>query len=178
MKLVVVAAFVALNAVGFLAYRELHAPDAAASSLPTSKHEAAETLSREPGTSQAKPVAPPVAAQPTPEPDAAPAISAQPIVPDHTDSPTGETTTPTPERNVQPTRVKRPAHRRAEVAAPTAKPAPIAKPAAVTKPAVVASQPAAESKPAAETKPAETKPADKPKDKVLEMDANPYKRGE
>jgi predicted small lipoprotein YifL len=37
----------------------------------------------------------------------------------------------------------------------------------------------AESKPAVESKPpVETKPADKVKDKVLEMEANPYKRGE
>jgi hypothetical protein len=179
MKLVVVAAFVVLNAVSFLVYRAAYSPDAAASSLMTSKHHAADNLSRDEGASQAKlatPDEPAVAAEPTSEPSVgAQAIAAeQPSVPEHTNSPTEEiTSTPRGQR----TRVKQPVRKHADET--PAKPAVAAKPAsdkpAETKPV--------ESKPAAETKaPVETKPADKAKDKakdsILEMEANPYKRGE
>jgi len=176
MKLVVVAAFVVLNTVSFLVYRAAYAPDAAASSLLTSKHHAADNLSREDGASQAKvatPDEPAVAAEPTSEPHvAAPEIAAErPSVPAHTNSPTEETTPPA---RTQRTRVKQAVRKHADET--PAKPAVIAKPAE-SKPAE--SKPAVESKPAAESKPpVETKPADKVKDKVLEMEANPYKRGE
>jgi len=178
MKTVVVAAFVMMNAVGFLAYRAFHSPDAVASSLPTSKHEPADTVSRHADASQAKPVDPPVAAQPTPGPHVVtPAVSAQPTVPENTNSPTEEATQPAHETAVQRTRVKRPVRKHTDDA--PAKPAAIAKPAVDTKPAVE-TKAGVETKPAAETKPAETKPADKPKDKssILDMEANPYKRGE
>ena len=176
MKLVVVAAFVVLNAVGFLVYRAAYSPDAAASSLLTSKHHAADNLSRDEDESQAKVATPDkaaVAAEPTSEPSAAAhAIAAeQPTVAERTNSPTEETTSPV---RAQRTRVKQPVHRHGDET--PAKPAVAAKPAA-DKPAETKA--AVESKPAAETKPpVETKPADKAKDKVLEMEANPYKRGE
>ena len=109
MKTVVVAAFVMMDAVGFLAYRAFHSPDAVASSLPTSKHEPADTVSRHADASQAKPVDPPVAAQPTPEPHVVtPAVPAQPTVPENTNSPREEATQPAHETAVQRTRVKRP----------------------------------------------------------------------
>lgn len=175
MKLVVVAAFVVVNAVGFLVYRAAYSPDAAAGSLMTSKHQAADNLSRDEGVSQAKvatPDKPAVAAEVTSEPHvAAPAISAeQPSVVENTNSPTEETTSSTRTR----TRVKQPVRKRVEDA--PAKPAVVAKPVETAKPAETTKP--AESKPPVETKPAETKPADKAKDKVLEMEANPYKRGE
>lgn len=177
MKLVVVAAFVVLNAVSFLVYRAAYSPDAAASSLLTSKHHAADNLSRDEGASQAKvatPDKPAVAAEPTSEPSTAEheIPAEQPSVADRTNSPREETTSPV---RVQHTRVKQPVHKRAEETP--------AKPAVATKAAAgdrsAETKPAVESKPAAETKPpVETKPADKAKDKVLEMEANPYKRGE
>jgi hypothetical protein len=165
-SLVVVVAFVVMNAVGFVAYRASYAPDASASRLPTSKHEAADTLSRESGASQAKvatPAEPSVAVQPTPEQHvAAPQITAQESVAEHTNSPTEETP------RVQRTRVKQVARKHGEEAP--------AKPTVETKP--VETKAAVETK-AVESKPTvETKPADKAKDKVLEMEANPYKRGE
>jgi hypothetical protein len=175
MKLVVVAAFVVMNAVGFLVYRASYTPDAAASSLPTSKPEAVDNLSRDEGASQVKvedPSRPPVAARPTSEPHVtAPAISAEESVPAHTNSPTGEAAQrDTPEQ--QRARVKHPVRKRVEET-----PAPAAKAVATTKPAET--KPAPETKPVAETKPpVETKSSDKTKDKVLEMEANPYKRGE
>jgi hypothetical protein len=180
MKLVVVAAFVVLNAVSFLVYRAAYSPDAAASSLLTSKHHAADNLSRDEGESQAKlatPDAPAVAAEPTSEPSAgADAIAAeQPSVAERTNSPTEETTSAP---RAQRTRVKQPARKHVEETP--------AKPAVATKPAAdktAETKAAVESKPAAETKaPIETKSADKAKDKakdsILEMEANPYKRGE
>jgi hypothetical protein len=179
MKLVVVAAFVVLNAVSFLVYRAAYSPDAAASSLLTSKHHAADNLSRDEGTSQAKlatPDAPAIAAEPTSEPSAAAhAISVeQPSVVEHTHSPTEETTS---SAHTPRTRVKQPA--RKHVDETPAKPA-VAKPAtdktAETKPAVE-SKPAGETKPAVEPKAAD-KSRDKAKDSILEMEANPYKRGE
>ncbi len=174
MKLVVVAAFVVLNAVSFLVYRAAYSPDAAASSLLTSKHHAADNLSRDEGASQAKlatPDAPALAAEPTSEPSAgAHAIVEQPDVAEHTHSPTEETTSPV---HTPRTRVKQPV--RKHVDETPAKPA-VAKPAADK---LAETKPGVESKPAAETKPpVETKAKDKAKDSILEMEANPYKRGE
>jgi hypothetical protein len=101
--------------------------------------------------------------QPTPEQHvAAPQITAQESVAEHTNSSTEETP------RVQRTRVKQVARKHGEEAP--------AKPTVETKP--VETKAAVETK-AVESKPTvETKPADKAKDKVLEMEANPYKRGE
>lgn len=170
-SLLVVAAFVLLNAVGFFAYRAVYAVDAAASSLSTSRPEGADTLARDAGASQAKlktAAEPPVAAQPTSEPDvAAPEISAQPTVTENTNSPTENVEPPARATPVERKNVKPPLRKRIDDA-----PVPVTKPAAIAKPAI-------DDKPAVESKPAvETKAADKAKDKVFEMEANPYKRGE
>ena len=178
MKLVVVAAFVMLNAVSFLVYRACLCPRCRSSSLLTSKHHAADNLSRDAGASQAKVATPDtaaVAAEPTSEPQRCRTadLCEQPTVPERYEFSDGRSHIARA-RAVQRTRVKQPAHRHVDET--PAKSAVGAKPAADK---LAETKPAVESKPAAETKPpVETKPADKAKDKVLEMEANPYKRGE
>lgn len=166
-SLAVVATFVVLNAVGFVAYRASYAPDAAASRLPTSKRETADTLSRQSGSSQAKVATPSVAAPTTSEPVA---NSEQSSVVEHTNSPTADVPVSTHEGTVQHTRVKQPVRKRVEETPVKV----VAKPAADDK--AVESKPVADAKSTVETKPAADKAKDK--DKVLEMEANPYKRGE
>jgi hypothetical protein len=153
----VVAAFVVLNASGFVVYRELHTTDASAGNPAAAPPANQETLARPPVASQPKPIAPEktVVVEPeTPPPiDASSTDNSKNTVSEHTKSPVDVPSVHSP-------KPLPPRPRAAEIVRPVA-------------PAKTAAAPA---KPAPETKPDTAK--EKEKDKVLEMEGNPYKRGE
>jgi cytoskeletal protein RodZ len=169
---VVVLVFVVLNAVAFVAHRAISTSEAAASTRPDSAATAADTLARPIPASQPKPdelAKPPVVAPRTPEAiETAPSNLPDPSVSAHTESATGEPAEVTRSSSPHQTHRQPAAHHRVERT-----PAHAAKPAHEAPPAVVA-KPADQDKPAQDDKPAHAKSDDK----LLEMEANPYKQSE
>lgn len=153
--LVVVAVFVAVNASGFVVYREVHATEPAMPPIAPAK------------TATPTPPAPAKSPSPPPPAPAPPAIATESL----------PTTTPDP-IVASPTETR-----------PAAAPAATVRPATVrphTNDSAIRTQPKKAA--AAITKSIDEAPAAKPvepvkspapeKDKVLEMEGNPYKRGE
>ena len=169
----VVLVFVVLNAVAFVAHRAISTNEAAASNRPGSAATAADTLSREIPASQPKPVElakPPVVAPHTPEAiETAPSNLPDPSVSEHTESSTDEAAEVTRSTSGHQTHRPPGTHHRVERTSAHASKSAHEAPAAVV------------ARPAPQDKPAQDKPAEQAKpapDKLLQMEANPYKQSE
>jgi hypothetical protein len=144
----VVLAFVVLNTLGFVVYRAFPTTDAAVSS-PAPPTTATATLARDPAASQPKPSTPTSA-----------------LVDDKS-----SVSEPTPAAVVE----VQPPPARAQRTRTNPKPI-LQKRVDKTPPPTTTAPPSV--KPTTETKPAATEPKPADTDHVLEMEANPYKRGE